>query len=141
MTTLYSDFLLDPDTGDLDVSNGLSLIISNQISLRQRLYLRFNTWQGAWYFDETFGFPHRSYIGKKVMKAVLDNKIKEVINEEPDVLSIENFSSSMDVSYRSYEASCTVYTTEGEEVELEFSGSKGYIYPEPSDETVTLCGE
>ena len=48
MATLYSDLLMDPVTGDLDVSEGLKLIESNQVSLRERLWLRFNVWQGDW---------------------------------------------------------------------------------------------
>lgn len=104
MATLYSDFLMDPVTGDLDVSTGLQLIDSNQVSLRQRLWLRFNVWAGDWYFDETFGFPYRTYISKKVMKTVLDNKIKEITRLEPDVLEIADFQSVMDHTTRSYSA-------------------------------------
>lgn len=140
MATLYSDFLMDPVTGDLDVSTGLQLIDSNQVSLRQRLWLRFNVWAGDWYFDETFGFPYRTYISKKVMKTVLDNKIKEITRLEPDVLEIADFQSVMDHTTRSYSAFFEVLTKEQEIVRIAFVGGDDYYYPTPNPETTTLCG-
>ena len=141
MATLYSDFLMDPVTGDLDVSTGLQLIESNQVSLRQRLWLRFNVWAGDWYFDETFGFPYRTYISKKVMKTVLDNKIKEITRLEPDVLEIADFQSVMDHTTRSYSAFFEVLTKEQEIVRIAFVGADDYYYPTPNPETTTLCGD
>ena len=143
MATLYSDLLIDPATGDLHVSDGLQLIESNQLSLRQRLWLRFNIWQGDWYFDETIGFPYRTYLGQKVMKTILDNKIKEVTRLEPDVLAINDFQSSMDRIGRSYEAYFEVLTQEQEVVRIAFVGSQDYYYPVPDDASspASLCGE
>lgn len=142
MTTLYTDLALDPTTGDLDFGDGgLTLITSNQISLRQRLWIRFSVWQGDWFFDETLGFPYRTYVSKKVMKAVLDNKIKQTVNLEPDVLQIANFTSTMNVYTRTYQAYFTVYTVEGDEVNLSFLGSDSYAYPTPPVNGATLCGD
>lgn len=141
MATLYSDFLMDPVTGDLDVSTGLQLIDSNQVSLRQRLWLRFNVWAGDWYFDETFGFPYRTYLSKKVMKTVLDNKIKEITRLEPDVLEILDFRSTMDHTTRSYSAFFEVLTKEQEIVRLAFVGGDDYYYPTPSTDGAQLCGD
>lgn len=141
MATLYADLLIDPATGDLDVSQGLQIIESNQISLRQRLWLRFNVWTGNWYFDETFGFPYRTYLGKKVMKNVLDNKIKEVTRREPDVLEITSFQSSMDANTRSYQAYYEVTTRNNEVVRLAFVGSDSYYYPTPEEGQTILCDD
>uniref|UniRef100_A0AAU8GEP0 Uncharacterized protein n=1 Tax=Salmonella phage vB_SEnST11_KE22 TaxID=3161173 RepID=A0AAU8GEP0_9CAUD len=141
MATLYSDLLMDPVTGDLDVSTGLKLIESNQTSLRQRLWLRFNIWAGNWYFDETFGFPYRAYLSKKVMKTVLDNKIKEVTRLEPDVLEITSFYSSMDRTTRSYQAFYEVTTKEQEVVRLAFVGQDEYYYPTPDEGSTVLCDD
>lgn len=143
MATFYSDLLVDPTTGDLDVSAGLQIIEQNAVSLRQRLWLRFNIWQGDWYFDETIGFPYRAYLGQKVMKTILDNKIKETTRLEPDVLSISDFSSSMDRKGRSYEAYFEVLTQEQEIVRIAFLGSQDFYYPSPDDNKnlSSLCGE
>jgi hypothetical protein len=141
MPTLFSDFTLDA-SGDLDFSDGgIGLIESNQVSLRQRLYIRFNVWTGDWYFDESFGFPYRTFISKKTMKAVLDNRIKDTVRLEPDVMSIVDFRSVMKSASRSYECYFTVITQEGEEVSLAFLGSDPYQYPTPPEGNVTLCGD
>lgn len=142
MPTLFSDLQMDPVTGDLDLSgNEMHLITSNQISLRQRLWVKFSVWTGDWFFDESFGFPYRTFISKKVMKSVLDGRIKQTAREEPDVLDITSFSSSMEVSSRSYECYMTVTTSEGEDINIAFTGSSQFAYPTPPDGNVTLCGD
>lgn len=142
MTTLFSDIALDPVTGDLDLrGNQLNFIESNQVSLRQRLWIRFSVWQGDWFFDESLGFPYRTYIGKKVIKAVLDRKIKETVRLEPDVLQITDFRSSMKVVSRTYEAYLTVITREGEEVSLAFLGADEFSYPVPPEQGAQLCDD
>lgn len=141
MATLYSDFLIDPVTGDLDVSKGLTLIEDNQVSLRQRLWLRFNVWTGDWYFNESFGFPYRAYLSKKVMKTILDNKIKDVARLEPDVMEITSFDSIMDRTTRSYQAFFEVTTTENEIVRLAFVGDEEYKYPMADVGQAVLCDD
>lgn len=141
MPTLYSDFAIDPATGDLDVSTGLRLLESNVDSLRQRLWMRFNVWTGDWYFDETFGFPYRTYLSKKVMKTILDNKIKAVARLEPDVIDIPTFQSVIDRKTRTYQAYFEVTTSEQEIVRLAFVGSEDFGYPTPDDGTATLCDD
>lgn len=145
MATAYKDFLLDPATGDLsfgdDGSKGMSLVLTNQLSLRQRLYLRFGIWSGDWYFDETFGFPYRTFIGRKTVKSVLDGRIKQEVRQEPDVLQISDFSSSMNVNSRTYECYFTVITEEGEEINLAFQGGDEYEYPTPPESNVSVCGD
>jgi hypothetical protein len=142
MTTLFSDLQMDPLTGDLDISGGeLNLITSNQISLRQRLWIRFSVWTGDWFFDESFGFPYRTFIGKKVMKAVLDGRIKQTVREETDVLDITSFSSKMEVVSRSYECYMTVTTRDGVNTNIAFTGGNDYAYPTPPEGSVNLCGD
>ncbi|BDU14160.1 hypothetical protein NWUPM366V_23 [Escherichia phage vB_EcoM_366V_SA_NWU] len=141
MATLYSDILMDPQTGDLAIDKGLELIDSNQVSLRQRLWMRFNTWKGSWYFDELFGFPYMDFLSKKVMKTVLDNKIMEVARQEPDVLNIVNFQSTMDRRSRTYQAFFEVVTKENEIVRLAFVGLDQFTYPQPDSGTTSLCDD
>lgn len=145
MPTRFKDLLLDPATGDLDFgtpgNRGMSVVTSNQMSLRQRLYLRFAIWGGDWYFDEAFGFPYRTFVGKKTMRAVLDGRIKAEVRLEPDVLQIVGFTSQMNISSRTYQCHFTVVTVEGEEVNLAFVGEDQYTYPTPPDSNVQLCGD
>lgn len=141
MATLYGDFYFDPSTGDLDISTGIKIIDSNPVSLRQRLWMSFNVWQGDWYFDISYGFPYRSYVGNKVLKVVLDNRIKETIRQQPDVLSIEDFRSTLDGAKRSYTAYTNVLTTEQEVVRLAFVADSEYNYRVPDEMTslASLC--
>lgn len=145
MATQFKDFLINPETGDLDFGKpgdrDMKLVITNQLSLRQRLYLRFMIWGGDWYFDEAFGFPYRTFIAKKVMKTVLDGRIKSEVRQEPDVLSITEFTSTMNVVSRSYSCYFTVVTVEGEEINLAFQGGDEYTYPTPPEGNVQLCGD
>lgn len=143
MATSFKDFLLDPLTGDLDfgTSNTLQLVLTNQMSLRQRLYLRFSIWSGTWFFDESFGFPYRTYIARKTVKSVLDGRIKSEVRQEPDVLQITGFQSTMDVVARTYQCFFTVVTAEGEEINLAFVGNDSYQYPTPPDSNAQLCGD
>lgn len=145
MATQFKDLLLDPLTGDLDFGTpgdrGMKLTLTNQLSLRQRLYMRFAVWAGEWYFDEAFGFPYRTFVGKKTAKAVLDGRIKSEVRQEPDVLQIIDFQSTMDVVSRSYQSFFTVVTAEGEEINLAFVGSDQFQYPTPPPGNVSLCGD
>lgn len=142
MSTLFEDFALDPVTGDLDLSGGqMNIITGNQLSLRQRLFLRFAIWNGDWYFDENFGFPYQYFISRKTIKSVLDGRIKTEVRLEPDVLEISDFNSTMDVIGRTYQCYFTVHTVENEEINLAFVGEDPYIYPTPSEGNPTLCGD
>lgn len=145
MATQFKDLLLDPLTGDLDFGSPgdrtMRVVLSNQLSLRQRLYLRFAIWYNDWYFDETFGFPYRTFVGKKTVKSVLDGRIKSEVRQEPDVLQIIDFRSRMDVVARSYECYFTVVTAEGEEINLAFIGADQFEYPTPPEGNAQLCGD
>lgn len=144
MATLYSDFLLNPSTGDLDFTdNQLNIIETNQMSLRQRLYIRFSIWQGDYFFDENIGFPYNSFISKRVLKVVLDNQIKETTRLENDVLQIQNFQSQIDQINRIYSCIFEVITKEGDVIPLAFVGNDKYSYPDPNDDqnSPTLCDQ
>lgn len=145
MATRFKDLLIDPLTGDLDFGQpgdrGMNLVLTNQMSLRQRLYLRFAIWSGTWYFDDAFGFPYKTFIAKKTVKAVLDGRIKSEVRREPDVVAITDFASTMDVVGRSYKCYFTVVTVEGEEINLAFVGDDAYEYPTPPESNVQLCGD
>lgn len=145
MATQFKDLLVDPLTGDLDFGQpgdrGMNIVVTNQMSLRQRLFLRFAIWGGDWYFDEAFGFPYRTFIAKKTVKAVLDGRIKSEVRQEPDVLAITDFFSQMDVVARTYKCYFTVVTAEGEEINLAFLGEDQFAYPTPPESNVQLCGD
>ena len=112
MATSYSDILLTDD-GDIDLSTDSVIFIdSNQLSLRQRLNMRFAIWQGEWKYNSLFGTPYKSYIGKPTTKSAMDAEIKRQIFKETDVISINSFSSSLDRQARTYTCIAIIYTKE-----------------------------
>lgn len=136
MATSYSDILLTED-GDIDLTtNSIIFIDTNQLSLRQRLNLRFAIWQGEWKYNSLFGTPYRSYIGKPTTKSAMDSEIKRQIFKEPDVISINSFSSSLDRQARTYTCIAVVATREEDSLTyfLNLKDSFEYILP---DQTAT----
>lgn len=142
MSTQYQDFKLNPLTGDLDLSgSSLNIIDKNTESLQQRLLLRFSIWEGNWLYDTDFGFPYRTYIGNKVLKGIIDAKIKETVRKENDVLAIENFTSSLTNSSRSYSAYFDVITEELESISFAFLSDDQYAYPIGTGGPGRICDE
>ena len=112
MATSYSDILLTDD-GDIDLSTDSVIFIdSNQLSLRQRLNMRFAVWQGEWKYNTLFGTPYKSYVGKPTTKSAMDAEIKRQIFKETDVISINSFSSSLDRQARTYTCIAIISTRE-----------------------------
>lgn len=139
MATNFIDLQLDKSTGDLLFRNGDLVLIDNNLdSLWQRLTLNFSIWLGEWQFNTTYGFPYQDLLGKKTPKNVVDSAVRVAVFKEPDVLRIQNFTSSFDKNTRSYEAYFEVITTELETINIAFIGND-YIYPSPEDTTQQLC--
>ena len=131
MATSYSDILLAED-GDIDLSSEDIIFIDfNQSSLRQRLNLRFAIWQGEWKYNNTFGTPYRSYVGKPTTKSAMDAEVKRQIFKESDVISINSFSSSLDRQARTYTCICKVTTREEDSITyfLNLRDNFEYILP------------
>lgn len=131
MATSYSDILLTDD-GDIDLSTDSVIFIdSNQLSLRQRLNMRFAVWQGEWKYNSLFGTPYKSYVGKPTTKSAMDAEIKRQIFKETDVISINSFSSSLDRQARTYTCIAVISTREEDSLTyfLNLRDSFEYIIP------------
>lgn len=131
MATSYSDILLTDD-GDIDLSTDSVIFIdSNQLSLRQRLNIRFAVWQGEWKYNSTFGTPYKSYVGKPTTKSAMDAEIKRQIFKETDVISINSFSSSLNRQARIYTCIAVISTREEDSLTyfLNMKDSFEYILP------------
>lgn len=140
MATNYSDLQLDQTSGDLLIaeSGDFQLITTNIESLWQRLLINFSIWKNEWQFNLDFGFPYGEYLGQKTPKEIVDAKIRETVRSEPDVLRIQDFTSSFNAQSRQYEAYLTVITQELEEVNVAYFGD-GYYYPSPDETAQDLC--
>ena len=132
MATSYSDILLTDD-GDIDLSTDSVIFIdSNQLSLRQRLNMRFAIWQGEWKYNALFGTPYKSYVGKPTTKSAMDAEIKRQIFKETDVISINSFSSSLDRQARTYTCIAIISTREEDSLTYLLNLRDNFEYIQPN---------
>lgn len=98
------DLKLDEDTHDIIYEDGdFQLTPTESQSLAQKLRIKLLTFMGEWYLNEEEGIPYyQSIFGKNRAKETIDNIFKVAILEEPDVISLMEFRSSIDVKRRVY---------------------------------------
>jgi hypothetical protein len=71
-----SDFLLDPDTGDLVFENGDFVRVTGLAEMRQRVEQKLKLVQGSWFFDRTAGVPYYTKVfGKNKADSVSMNSV------------------------------------------------------------------
>ena len=90
---------LSPNFGDLVYDNSRATTTVNQAdSVAQRLSIKLKTFKGEWFINTDTGIPYYQEIfGKVRNKQTIDAIFQKAILEEPDVLEIVEFSSSIDV--------------------------------------------
>jgi len=64
------DMLLDPDTGDLDLANG-GTYTTGEVAIRQELVIRYRTFLGEYFLDDTRGVPWLTWATSKMPPATL----------------------------------------------------------------------
>ncbi len=111
------DLLLGDDTHDLVFINGDFQLTSNESeSIRQKLIIKFLSYRGEWFLDTELGVPYfQSILGKSRSKETIDVIFQNAILEEPDVLEVSEFRSTIDKTNRIYKMSFTVRTTNDSE--------------------------
>jgi len=130
------DLLADEATGDLNTDgNDFNFVATTSQSLRQRIELRVNTWQGEWAFNTAFGLPVRQRImTQSLTKSQIDAEYIAQINLEPDVTGILNIQSDIDRNSRDYKLNrVEVYTDEGSyDLGVINPDEVKYSYPKPA---------
>jgi hypothetical protein len=108
------DILLS-DEHDISLDGGdFKLSSTAPTSLQQRLRIKLLTYQEEWFLDVDEGIPYyQSILGKNRAKETIDLIFKNAILAEPEVLSLESFSSSIDNSTRVYSLSFVARSAEG----------------------------
>lgn len=98
------DLLLDPDTGDLVYDNGgcpVTQLTADVVT--QRLRITLYTFLGEWFLDQTVGVPYFQQIfGKLRTKDSTDLIFQQIITDDPDVIEILTFESTLDRAGRGY---------------------------------------
>lgn len=97
-------FKLDPITNDITAVGGkITLLNTVQEAVRQRLSVKFRTFQGEWFLDTTYGMPYRQQIiGKGLSQSERDALFIAEANADPDVNRIVYFNSTFDKLNRNY---------------------------------------
>jgi hypothetical protein len=90
---------LSPSFGDLIYDNsGVTVTIDQADSVAQKLSIKLRTFKTEWFINTDTGIPYYQEIfGKVRNKQTIDAIFQKAILEEPDVLEIVEFSSSIDV--------------------------------------------
>jgi len=117
-----ADLLLDPLTGDLDISdNTLHITEEGSESIAQRLKIRLRFFFQEWILDRSQGTRWFEVVLRKdVEKFAADAEIRRVVLETPEIKTIENWNSTIDSRTRQYEVRFDVKSIEGETLSFGF---------------------
>lgn len=98
------DLLLNSDTGDVVFINGAAPVTQRTATVvAQRLRIKLYTFLGEWFLDPTVGVPYYQQIfGKIRTKSSVDLIFQQIINDDPDVIEILTFDSTLDRANRGY---------------------------------------
>lgn len=114
-------FKLNAD-GDisLDSDKKWNLLSTYQELVRQRLEITFRAFQTEWFLDTSFGMPYlksfdgsATILGKGLSQRDIDALFISKIRKDPDVLSLESFSSVYNQYTRNYDVRMEVKTRDG----------------------------
>lgn len=93
--------LVDPATGDLDVSQGLRLTTDLQTYVAQRLFDNLSFFLNEWFLNLNEGIPYfERVIGAKPDLALIDTLYRRAILATPGVGSIKNLKLDFDRATR-----------------------------------------
>lgn len=111
------DLLLDTKTNDLIFINGKCPVTQLLVDVvTQRLKIKLYTFLGEWFLNTSTGIPYFQQIfGKVRSKATVDLIFQNVISEDPDVIEILTFRSSIDSGRRGYEMTFSVRVSDNTE--------------------------
>lgn len=109
------DILLN-DNGDIAFDNGSAPLVTDEQKqdVAQRLLIKLRTFLGEWFLDTNIGVPYIQQIfGKGRQRSAIDVIFQTQILEEPDVLEIVEFNSTLDPATRAYSLSFRVRVASG----------------------------
>lgn len=109
------DLLLNPSTGDLEISTGSIQTVESTNEIAQQLRIRLRFFLGEWFLDTRLGVPYfQSILGKKLRGNLIEAYFRKTILTTPGVTTLANFRQSFDGASRQLSVTFTVTTTLGE---------------------------
>jgi len=109
------DMLVDGDVNDVVFKNGQTPVTTDEkTKVAQRLKIKLQTFLGEYFLNTQAGVPYYQRVfGKVRNKSLVDTIFQRQILEDPDVLEILSYSSTLDVADRFLEVTFIVRTSEG----------------------------
>lgn len=100
--------------GDMVFGQGPSeFLVNSPEAVAQAVKTRLLLISGEWFLDTTEGTPYLTEILGTNTQTIYDQAIQERILATPGVLSIDNYSSSLDRAKRQLSVQCTITTAYG----------------------------
>lgn len=114
------DLRLDPVTGDLDISNNtLHTTAVGLDSVSQRVRIRLRFFYKEWILDRSAGTKwFEIVLVKGIDKFAADREIRRVIQETEGILSLDSFTSEIDVEKRIFSVKFSATTIGSETLNL-----------------------
>ena len=113
-------FKLNSDGDIYREDNKIAVLSTVQEYVRQRLQIKFRTFQTEWWLDQSFGMPYKAnfeggatILGKGMSKQDIDALFVLEARKEPEVIRIEYFNSKYNSSTRLYDVNFEVVTRDG----------------------------
>ena len=117
------DLLLNPDTHDMVfVNGGCPVTVAQQDIVAQRLKITLMTFLGEWFLDTELGIPYFQQILTKVRnKATVDSIFQQAILNDPGVLEMVAYESTLDSANRGFNLDFAVRVADGSIVPIDFT--------------------
>ena len=119
------DIYLNPLSNDIDLtSNTMRLTENTQENTRQRVVIVLNTNKGEWDFNISFGVPwlknenNNIQLLGKTSKNIIDSAIKKAVLTREGIVSISEYSSTLDKITRVLTVNLKAITESGEIITL-----------------------
>lgn len=98
---------------DIVMQQGDLTFVSDGKAVRQRLEQKLRLWRGEWFLDLNAGVPWlQSILGKRPRPTVVAGIIRQLIESDPQVLSVENITIDYDDDKRKLNIRFTTKLTE-----------------------------
>lgn len=112
------DYLIE--NGDLVIRNGDFVFVDSGEATRQRLVQKLLLWRGEYWLDTSQGFPWiQEILGQRPSPEVVTSLIRNLLERDPGVSSIDNLEVDFDGVGRALDISFRARLTEGEAEDIE----------------------
>lgn len=118
---------LDPTTGDLLTSGGLSLV-EGVAAVAQRLRGRLGLARGEWFADTSIGVPWvQTILGQRGSERIAETILRAAITSCPGVAALESFTLALNTTTRHASVTFRVRTVDGATLAVT-AGPEGFAW-------------